>query len=93
MRIAFTPEELKYLSDNVNKVLAVVRHRDITSGLARTVAKMRYKFSPNAAITFLTQKERAFLLDLLSYRQMDLVKRGSISSEVDNIQQLIDKLG
>lgn len=93
MKVKFTHEELAYLNDKIALMQHLVRKQDFDDGTVRTLAKMKYKFTPNAAICFLNAKERAFLASMLNYRQQDLFKVNSITPEVDVIQGLIDKIG
>jgi hypothetical protein len=92
MKLTFSSTELEYLHDKMCFLMDQVNRPELSPELARVISKMKYKFTPNASLVYLTQKERAFLLELLTYRQNSLIKVNAISEEADLIQALMEKL-
>ncbi len=70
MKITFTQDELSWLNMMINILLPVAcKEKDADGGRnLRLLAKMRYKFTPNAAAyVSLTRTERTFLAQFTSH--------------------------
>lgn len=75
MKVAFTQPELAWLNDKTNKLMRVCAGTNNVP-LQRVAAKMRYKFTPNASVCYLTQKESAALFALVEARVVELEPQG-----------------
>ena len=89
MRLIFDAKQLEYL----NLIINIMLMSKLTPMEAkRVLKKMQYKFAGNAKVSFLNGKERGLLSGVLSHRQADLVKKNSITDEIDIIQSVLDKI-
>lgn len=93
MKIIFTNHELQYLREKIEVILHLMRKaKEVNLLEVRAAAKMRYKFTPNANNSYLGNKERNLLLDILTYRQNMLVNMADINNEFNIVQSLLEKL-
>jgi hypothetical protein len=91
MKIVFDAAELTWLHEFVNQTLMVARGREDFAPLARTAAKMRYKFHGIPSYVNLTGKERALLSEMIDYRLGSL--RGDLMSvEAPLLKQIRERL-
>jgi hypothetical protein len=92
MKFRFQPTETSYLNDKMNQLQLVMTRRDLADGLVRTIQKVKKKFGPGSFDVYLNLKERALLLELLSYRQGQLIKANQVTDEIETIQTIMDKV-
>lgn len=90
MKIKFTETELAYLNEKISICIAYKRH--IEPSDARALAKMRYKFTPNASLVSLTARERSFIESLVQYRLNDLMNVNSITPEAQTCDAIKAKV-
>lgn len=68
MKFTFRPEETAWLHEFINQVLIMSKSREDFAPMARTAAKMRYKFHGLPKLVYLGGKERALLSSMIDYR-------------------------
>lgn len=91
MKINFNTNELGYLYEKVNVMLA--HKREIDPDTMRILSRIRYKFTPNASYVNLNATERELVRALAQYRNALLENTNSFGIERDIIQSLLKKVG
>lgn len=91
MRVEFTQDELGWLHA---LMLALMKFAAANKddAILTTAAKMRHKFTPNATVVYLTQKQRSALMALTTYRAAKLEETGALTEEHAVIKSIIERI-
>jgi len=95
MKLHFTPSELAWLNYHVDRVIVLTAKRSEPKSelMARTAARMRYKFTPNAQTVYLNGNERALLVTLCGYRAAHMPDNPLSVEEAPVVRGILTKLG
>jgi hypothetical protein len=92
MRISFTSAELVWLHRIINSLAVAAYHRG-EDKVARIACKMKYKFTPNAHVSYLTSKERSVIRGLAAYRESRFTDMELLGDEPELVRGILAKVG
>ncbi len=91
MKVTFTQPELKYGRLMLDTLVKAAEGQPESSWTAQ-VARVAYKFTPNASYLSLTFRDRKLIESVLVHRVDSLIERNSTSEEVTLARSILTKL-
>lgn len=93
MKIVFTAPELDWLYNVAHHLSTAAERIEQYNGFLPDMARMRYKFSPNASYVNLKVRERELLRMIAGYRLKSIAPLDQAGSEFQTVQSIQRKLG